>query len=123
MRGTIFILSHSREEAFDSEDLNLMRILSNFAAMGLRQQRQNIELLAQARSAAAADMANDLAHQINNPLQSLTNELFLAKQNDGIGDERSLAVKLEGDFHRLSELVKKLLELPKQTADKAKERP
>ena len=117
MRGTIFIISHSREEAFDSEDLNLMRILSNFAAMGIRQQHQNVELLAQARSAAAVGMANDLAHQINNPLQSLTNELFLAKQTDGVGDERSLALKLEGNFDRLSELVKKLLELPKRTAD------
>ena len=61
------------------------------------------------------EMANDLAHQINNPLQSVTNILFLAKQNDGIGDEKSLALKLDSDFDRLSLLAKELLELPRRT--------
>ena len=119
MRGTIFIISHSRAEAFDSEDLHLMQILANFAAMGIRQQRQQRRLLSQARATAAVAMANDLAHQINNPLQGLTNLLFLARQSDGVGDERSLALKLETDFARLSELVKNLLELPKRTAASA----
>ncbi|WP_263382456.1 GAF domain-containing protein [Granulicella arctica] len=117
MRGTIFIISHSREEAFDGEDLHLMQILANFAAMGIRHQSQQLRILAQARVSAAAAMANDLAHQINNPLQALINRLFLAKQNEGIGDERSLAVKLEVDFDRLSMLVKDLLELPKRIVD------
>ena len=56
------------------------------------------------------EMANDLAHQINIPLQSITNVLFLAKQSDGVGDERSLALKLEDNFERLSVLAKELLE-------------
>ncbi len=110
VRGTIFIIAHSRTEAFDSEDLHLMQILANFAAMGIRQQRQQADLLAQARAAAAAAMANDLAHQINNPLQSLTNLLFLARQT--AGEQRELASRLEPDFARLTELVKGLLELP-----------
>jgi hypothetical protein len=117
MRGTIFIISHSRTEAFDSEDLHLMQILANFAAMGIRQQRQQVKLLSQARASAAVAMANDLAHQINNPLQSLTNVLFLAKEGMGTGDERSLALKLEDDFERLSALVKTLLELPRRTTE------
>lgn len=115
MRGTIFIISHSRDEAFDSEDLHLMQILAKFAAMGIRQQRQQEKLLKQAAATAAIAMANDLAHQINNPLQSLTNVLFLAKQRDGVGDEKSLAIKLEDDFSRLSTLAKSLLELPKKS--------
>lgn len=112
MRGTIFIISHDRTEAFDSEDLHLMKIFANFAAMGIRQQRQHARLLSQARASAAAAMANNLAHQINNPLQSLTNLLFLANEREGIGDEKSLAMKLSGDFERLSSLVKELLTLP-----------
>ena len=115
MRGTIFIISHSQTEAFDSEDLHLMQILANFTAMGIRQQRQQERLLAQARLSAAAAMANNLAHQINNPLQCLTNLLFLAKQGDGFGDEKSLALKLDADFERLSALIKTLLELPGRT--------
>ena len=114
MRGTIFIISHSRTEAFDSEDLHLMQILANFAAMGIRQQRQQAKLLSQTSAAAAMTMANDLAHQINNPLQALTNVLYLARQSGGIGDEQSLALKLEADFDRLSALAKNLLELPRR---------
>ncbi len=114
-RGTIFIISHSRSQAFDSEDLHLMQILANFAAMGIRQQRQQTRLIEQARASAAAAMAHNLAHQINNPLQSLTNLLFLAKQNDSPANERSLALKLEDDFERLSVLVKSLLEVPRRT--------
>ena len=117
MRGTIFIISHSRTEAFDSEDLHLMQVLANFAAMGIRQQRQQVKLLSQARTSAAMAMANDLAHQINNPLQSLTNLLFLAGQSKGVGNEKSLAAKLDDDFRRLSALVKNLLELPRRTAE------
>lgn len=116
MRGTIFIISHSKEEAFDSEDLHLMQVLANFAAMGIRQQRQQEQLKTQAAKAAAVSMAHDLAHQINNPLQSLTNILYIASQNDGVGDEKTLALKLENDFERLTSLAKRLLELPKKTS-------
>lgn len=117
MRGTIFIISHSKAEAFDSEDLHFMEVLANFAAMAIRHHRHQTRLIAQARMSSAMAMANDLAHQINNPLQSLTNVLFLAMQREGVGDERSLALKLCGDVERLSTLVKALVELPKRTRD------
>lgn len=114
MRGTIFIISHGRDEAFDIEDLHIMQVLANFAAMGIRQQRQQEKLRSQAAAAAAISMANDLAHQINNPLQCLTNVLYIARQSDGVGDEKTLALKLESDFERLTTLAKRLLELPKK---------
>jgi nitrogen-specific signal transduction histidine kinase len=53
--------------------------------MGIRQQRQQVKLLSQARASAAVAMANDLAHQINNPLQSLTNVLSLLNKTGGSG--------------------------------------
>ena len=59
-----------------------MQILANFAAMGIRQQHQHERLVSQARASAAADMANDLAHQIDNQLQSLTNLPFLAQESE-----------------------------------------
>ena len=39
-RGTIFIMAHGRTEAFDLEDSRMMQVLADFAAMGVRQQRQ-----------------------------------------------------------------------------------
>lgn len=111
-RGTIFIISHTRPEAFDSQDLGIMQVLADFAAMGVRHERQQEGLMRQAAAAATAAMVNELAHEINNLLQSLTNLLYLAEQNPGGGDERALARKMKSDFNRLSTLARQLLRLP-----------
>jgi hypothetical protein len=113
VQGTIFIMAHTRAQAFDLEDCRMMEMLADFAAMAMLQLKQRTLLLHQASSAAAATMANDLAHQINNPLQSLTNQLFLANQQPEGSGQRTLATELAPDFNRLSTLVKKLLALPK----------
>ena len=112
MRGTIWIMAHGREEAFDVDDVRMMQVLANFAAMGVRQQRLQKILMEQATVAAATAMANELAHQINNPLQSLTNIVYLAEQGGGGVEARALAEELSGDLGRLTKLVRKLLALP-----------
>lgn len=113
-RGTIFVIAHGRDEAFDEADCRLMQVLADFAAMGIRNQRQQRLVAEQAGAAAAAVMANDLAHSINNPLQSLTNLLYLA--SEGVNDEeaKGLAQQAFTDLQRLSLLVQKLLALPTQ---------
>ncbi|HEY1987157.1 MAG TPA: GAF domain-containing protein [Terracidiphilus sp.] len=111
MRGTIFIMAHGREEAFDQDDCSTMQVLADFAAMGVRQQRQQKLLLERASAKAAAAMANDLAHQINNPLQGLTNLLYLAAEGPDGDEARELARRAFGDLERLSALVRKLLAL------------
>ncbi len=111
-RGTIFILAHGRTEAFDSDDLRLMQALASFAAMGVRQQQQQ-RLLVQRKSAEAATaMAADLAHYINNPLQSLTNLLYLATDGNAGMDGKTLAIELSGHVERISSLVREVLTLP-----------
>jgi hypothetical protein len=111
-RGTIFVMSHGRSEAFDENDVRLMTMLSDFAAMGYKQQKQHARHVAQERAAAAAHMANELAHEINNPLQSMTNAAFLISQGNPDQDSKELGVELSNDIQRLSGLVKKLLSLP-----------
>jgi hypothetical protein len=118
-RGTIWIMAHERTEAFDREDCRMMQVLADFAAMAVRQERQQRALLKQATSAAAAAMANKLAHQINNPLQSLTNIVYLAAEGKSGGDAKALGQDLSGDIQRLSGLVHKLLALPME-ADQTK---
>lgn len=109
-RGTIWIMAHGRSEAFDSEDCKMMQVLANFAATGIRLQRQQRLLMEQARNAAAAAMANNLAHQINNPLQGLMQTVFLLTRG---GAESSIfAQQAMGDLARLSNLVNRLLSFP-----------
>ncbi len=110
-RGTVWIMAHGRAEAFDGGDCRMMQVLAEFAAMGVRQQRQRKMLMEQTSAAAAAAMANDLAHKINNPLQSMSNIVYLAAQGDG-GDAKSLAEELSEHIQRLSVLVGQLLVLP-----------
>ena len=115
-RGTIWVLAHGRPEAFDSQDLQLMQTLANFAAMAVRQQRQQKSLLEQAQASASAAMANQLAHRINNPLQSITNLLYLARESESNPEAQQLASDLSDHVDRLSVLAASLLALPGTTA-------
>lgn len=115
MRGTIWIMAHTRTEAFDSGDCRMMQVLADFSAMAVRHDRQQRTLMQQASATAAAAMANDLAHQINNPLQSLTNLVYLAAEAKSGGDAKALATELSDHIQRLSLLVNKLLALPDAT--------
>jgi transcriptional regulator with GAF, ATPase, and Fis domain len=115
-RGTIFIMAHGRSEAFDLDDCRLMQVLADFAAMAVRQQKQQKLLLEQASAAAASSMANVLAHKINNPLQSLTNIMYLAAEGHNGEEARELGEQASEDLRRLSELVQELLALPYRNA-------
>jgi GAF domain-containing protein len=115
-RGTIYILAHSREEAFDQSDFRIMEILADFAAIGVRQLRQQKLLMERAGLVAEATMANKLAHKINNPLQSLTNILYLAAEGHHGESAKALGRQTLGDLERLSSLVRELLNLPLQKA-------
>lgn len=108
-RGTIFIMAHGRTAAFDKDDGQMMRVLADFAAMAVRYQRQQRALLQQAKVAAGAAMANKLAHQINNPLQSLINVAYLAAEGHSGHSAETLGQELSADLRRLSVLVSESL--------------
>jgi transcriptional regulator with GAF, ATPase, and Fis domain len=110
--GTIWIMAHERAEAFDTDDSRMMELLADFAAMAVRQERLQKALMKQAKAASAAAMANELAHCINNPLQSLTNLVYLAAESHNATDASELARQMSADLARLTLLVKKLLTLP-----------
>jgi hypothetical protein len=111
VRGTIWIMAHGRSEAFDRDDARMMQLLANFAALGVREQQQQKLLMQQTQTAAAAAMANELAHRINNPLQSLTNMVYLAAESNGTVDAKSLARELGPEIQRLASLVHELLSI------------
>jgi len=111
-QGTIFVMAHTRTQAFDRDDCQMMQTLARFAALGVRQMKQREQFMQQARGAAAARMANHLAHEINNPLQSLTNTVYLAGQDAENPKTVELARALDADLRRLSGLVAELLAIP-----------
>lgn len=111
-QGTIFVMAHDRAEAFDANDARLMEMLADFAAMGYKQQKQHAQALENARLRAAAGMAHDLAHKINNPLQSMTNSAFLMSHSSDPADLQLRSRELASDIERLSGVVKDILALP-----------
>ncbi|MBB5060522.1 hypothetical protein HDF16_005258 [Granulicella aggregans] len=111
-RGTIFVMAHDRAEAFDENDARLMTMLADFAAMGYKQQKMHARIIAQERNAAAAQMAHKLAHEINNPLQGMTNAAFLVSQGTPEDDSKTLGLQLAHDIDRLSGIVKEILAIP-----------
>ena len=113
MRGTLWVVAHGETEAFDKHDYSTVQGMADLAAIAVRhQQQQKKKSVSQANAAAVAAMANELAYQINNPLQSITNILFLATTGHYGQDGRIVAESAAPDLEKLSILVKKLLALP-----------
>ena len=111
----------SSEEAFCSEDYELLGSLADFASLILQHQRQEKLLREAACNRSVADMAHKLAHRINNPLQSLTNTIFLARQGKENIDEH--LVQAEVELKRLSHQVALLLDVSKSFSSKTTDRP
>lgn len=111
VRGTIFIMAHGRTEAFDQTDCRTMQTLADFASIGVQLLCKQALLLEQARSTGAAQMANHLAHEINNPLQSLTNILYLATEGSNGSEAKSVVQQAVAEVATLSSLVNDLLTL------------
>jgi hypothetical protein len=109
IRGTIWAVSHSSERAFEPQDYELLRSLADFVAIILRQQAVDIRVKVAGKAEASAARAHEMAHQINNPLQSLTNTLFLARQ--GGPDSQLYLEQAFTELTALSEHVRKLLAL------------
>lgn len=110
MRGTIWAVSHTSEEAFERSDYDLLKSLSDYVAIIIRQQRLDENARQSAKAEASAERAHKMAHQINNPLQSLMNTMFLASQ--GGPEAQSYMNSALGELASLSERVRKLLALP-----------
>jgi DNA-directed RNA polymerase specialized sigma24 family protein len=110
IRGTIWIMAHGRDEAFDTEDCRMMQVLAGFAATGVRLQQHHSVLVDQARAASAAAMANQLAHQIHDPLQELMQTVFLFEQ--GGSESAGFGKQAMGQLLKLSELARRLPSVP-----------
>lgn len=109
LRGTIWAVAHHSREAFDLADYELLTSLAEFASIAVRHRYQEEALRKQEKDALLASKANELAHQINNPLQSLTNTLFLAQQ--GGADAQFYVAQAHEELSSLSRLVERLLNL------------
>lgn len=76
-------------------------------------------MLREASATASSAMANTLAHHINNPLQSITNSIFLAIHSEEPASRTLHLEQASADLRQLSQLVGSLLLLHRPIAAEA----
>ena len=76
-RGVIWAALHKSDRHFDPEDHRLIRALGNFSKRALQRNETQENQRSGEALKSATRLANELAHEINNPLQALMNTLHL----------------------------------------------
>lgn len=110
--GTIWIVAHSDRSRFDLEDVRVMKSLADFAAVALRHQDAEQKLRESERNAATAELAASLAHQINNPLQAITNALTVVNQQNGLTEEgRQFIALAQQEIQKVGKLTHEIMSL------------
>ncbi len=106
-RGAVWIASHSPGRHFDSEDLRMIESLARFANVGMQRSQSEESRRSHEAYASAARVANELAHEINNPLQALINSLHLVSLSEK--DEHLTQARVQA--MRLARLVQGVLDV------------
>jgi len=99
-RGAVGIAAHSPGRHFDLKDLRMIESLARFANVGMQRSKSEGSRRSHEAYASAARVANELAHEINNPLQALIHSLHPVSLRE---DEHLLQARLQA--MRLARLV------------------
>ncbi len=111
-RGAIWLAHHDPHRHFNPEDLRLVTTLSDFARHALQRSHSEETRRSCEALASAARVANQLAHEVNNPLQALINSLYLI--SPAPHDEHLPEAQVQAE--RVAQLVRSVLELKRKTA-------
>jgi PAS domain S-box-containing protein len=73
--------------------------------------------------AAAGRLAASVAHEVNNPLEGLTNLVYLARRSDEVEEIRQLLVQAEGELARIAHITRQSLGFYRETTTPAHFKP
>lgn len=104
-------LGSSRRDDFSPDELAVFRLLTQQVSLATERRMANERLMELERLAAAGRMSAALAHEINNPLETLHTLLYLLR-SEVHGDEAAdLLRKAEGEVSKLAETSHRTLEM------------
>jgi hypothetical protein len=104
-RGTIWVLAHGRTEAFDQSNLETLELLARFAALCVTHQHRRKQKDYEWAVTAASAVIKVLALRIHDPMQELSDLVFLAQNGKWDGSATSLAQQLSQSLSILTDLV------------------
>jgi PAS domain S-box-containing protein len=85
------------------------------ASLEITQQKKAEQALIQSEKLAAVGrLASSIAHEINNPLESVTNLLYLAQHSDDMAEVRGYLDKAEVELRRVAAITNQTLRFHKQ---------
>ncbi len=88
-------------------------------ARGIRRSRKHVEELRSKirEKIAVAELARELAHQLNNPLEALTNLIYLTRKKAASGEIKSMLDEAESQLARIAGVVHSIVSLEKSDPD------
>jgi GAF domain-containing protein len=100
-----------RRDSFTVEELELFGLIAQQVNVVTERRRQNEHLRELEQQATAGRMCATLAHEINNPLESLSNLLYLLRGEVRTEDGRQFTDEAEQQVLRLAETTQRTLDL------------
>lgn len=79
------------------------------------QKRAEDALLKTEKLAAVGRLAASIAHEINNPLEAVTNLLYLARNSHALDEARNFLITAETELHRVSVIANQTLRFYRQS--------
>ncbi len=81
-----------------------------------QQKRSELALIQSEKLAAVGRLAASISHEINNPLEAVTNLIYLARQHQGIPDEvKEFLLSADQELARVSQIVSHTLRFHRQS--------
>jgi len=109
--GTLAVATHNTDHHFDSEDVRVLKALATYVSSAIRQQDTVRAFENLPHSEAALNIARELAHHVNNPLQSATlaMEVLGDPKRDDEMRQRAFVVAQQ-QLQRIADVVSEILE-------------
>ena len=81
-----------------------------------QQKKAELALIESEKLAVVGRLASSIAHEINNPLESVTNLLYLAEHSDAVDQSRHYIQTAEVELRRISAITSQTLRFHKQSS-------
>ena len=81
-----------------------------------QQKKAELALMESEKLAAVGRLAASIAHEINNPLESVTNLLYLARHSKSVEDSSKFLMQAESELQRVAHITSQTLRFHKQAS-------